>query len=108
MSRLETAAELEQLRAAIRAGRDPARPCIAVCGGAACDACHDVARWPGASRFVHDRDASFPLAGAHQRVPCASCHVHAAQSGGGTRVQYRPLPSACERCHKADVTRRAP
>ncbi|MEK6612489.1 MAG: hypothetical protein AABZ29_06880 [Gemmatimonadota bacterium] len=77
-------------------------------GGAACDACHDVARWSGASRLVHDRDASFPLAGAHQRVPCASCHMHVAQSGGGTRVQYRPLPSSCESCHKADVTRRAP
>jgi len=37
MPRLETAAELERLRAGILAGRDPARPCIAVCGGAACD-----------------------------------------------------------------------
>src|SRR3972149_7157029 len=37
MLRLQTAAELEKLRAGILAGRDPARPCIAVCGGAACD-----------------------------------------------------------------------
>ena len=37
MPRLQTAAELEELRAGILAGRDPAKPCIAVCGGAACD-----------------------------------------------------------------------
>ncbi len=36
MTRLHSAAELEQLRAAIRAARDPARPSIAVCAGAAC------------------------------------------------------------------------
>ena len=37
MLRLQTAAELEKLRAGILAGRDPAKSCIAVCGGAACD-----------------------------------------------------------------------
>jgi NADP-reducing hydrogenase subunit HndC len=37
MPRLQTAAELEQFRAGILAGRDLAKPCIAVCGGAACD-----------------------------------------------------------------------
>jgi len=37
MPRLQTSAELEALRAKILAGRDPARPSIAVCGGAACD-----------------------------------------------------------------------
>jgi NADP-reducing hydrogenase subunit HndC len=36
MTRLQSAAELEQLRASILAARDPARPCIAVCAGAAC------------------------------------------------------------------------
>ena len=37
MARLQSAAELEELRAKILASRDPARPCIAVCAGAACD-----------------------------------------------------------------------
>ena len=37
MPRLETTAELEKLREEIVASRDPAKPCIAVCGGAACD-----------------------------------------------------------------------
>jgi len=34
---LQTAVELEKLRAEILASRDPAKPCIAVCAGAACD-----------------------------------------------------------------------
>jgi len=37
MARLQSAAELEDLRADILARRDPAKPCIAVCAGAACD-----------------------------------------------------------------------
>ena len=36
MPRLQSAAELDDLRAAIRASRDPEKPCIAVCTGAAC------------------------------------------------------------------------
>ena len=36
MTRLHSAAELEQLRAGILSARDPAKPCIAVCAGAAC------------------------------------------------------------------------
>ena len=36
MTRLQSAAELEQLRASILAARDAAKPCIAVCAGAAC------------------------------------------------------------------------
>lgn len=76
-------------------------------GGGACETCHDAARWTGAARFSHERDASFPLAGAHQRVPCVACHVRATQSGGArVRVQYRPLPTTCEGCHKAGVPMR--
>jgi len=37
MPSLQTTAELEELREQIRAARDPSKPCIAVCGGAACD-----------------------------------------------------------------------
>ncbi|MHB8838819.1 MAG: hypothetical protein ACYC7F_07700 [Gemmatimonadaceae bacterium] len=73
-----------------------------------CVRCHDTVRWAGAARFVHDRDTSFPLAGAHSRVPCAACHRPVAQSGGGTRVPYRSLPTACEGCHADGVPRRRP
>jgi len=37
MPKLQSAAELKKLRAEILAKRDPAKPCIAVCAGAACD-----------------------------------------------------------------------
>jgi len=37
MPRLTTTAQLEERRAKILAARDPSKPCIAVCGGAACD-----------------------------------------------------------------------
>jgi NADH-quinone oxidoreductase subunit F len=37
MVRLQSAAELEKFRDGILASRDPAKPCIAVCAGAACD-----------------------------------------------------------------------
>ncbi len=37
MTKLQSAAELEQLRASILASRAGAKPCIAVCAGAACD-----------------------------------------------------------------------
>ncbi len=74
----------------------------------ACERCHDTAQWLGAARFVHDRDTSFPLAGAHSRVPCAACHARVAQSGGGTRVHYGPLPTACEGCHTNGVPRIRP
>lgn len=36
MTRLQSAAELDGLRAKLLSGRDPAKPCIAVCAGAAC------------------------------------------------------------------------
>lgn len=76
--------------------------------GASCEACHDATQWLGAARFNHDRDSSFPLAGAHSRVPCAACHVRVEQSGGGTYVRYRPLPLACEACHADATTRKRP
>ena len=43
MPKIQSAAELDRLRADILARRDPARPCIAVCAGAACDGLDSVA-----------------------------------------------------------------
>jgi NADP-reducing hydrogenase subunit HndC len=37
MTKFQSAAELEKYRTEILASRDPAKPCIAVCAGAACD-----------------------------------------------------------------------
>lgn len=66
-------------------------------GHGACESCHGVESFRPASRFDHDRDASFRLQGAHARVPCASCHTP--RSGTGPRFVYRPLSRKCESCH---------
>ena len=64
----------------------------------ACTGCHGLDVFRPASRFAHDRDTSFPLAGAHARVPCTSCHRP--QPGNATvRVVYRGLDRRCESCH---------
>jgi hypothetical protein len=63
--------------------------------GGACAGCHDAATFRPASRFDHERDAAFPLTGAHARVPCRDCH-RVAVSG---EVIYRPVPRRCRDCH---------
>jgi hypothetical protein len=70
-------------------------------GGGQCESCHTADAFSPATRFDHERDASFSLKGAHARVPCASCHKPVATPGGSTIVVYRPLSSRCESCHAA-------
>jgi len=53
-----------------------------------------------ARRFDHNRDAAFSLKGAHANVPCARCHRSVAGPSGKPVVIYRPVPTACEACHK--------
>jgi predicted CXXCH cytochrome family protein len=68
-------------------------------GGDGCAACHDAETFAPASRFSHERDTPFRLAGAHATVPCAKCHLSERLPSGGTRVVYRPLSAKCESCH---------
>ena len=56
-----------------------------------CGSCHSVNGWTPAT-FDHGK-TRFPLAGAHQRVECARCHV------GG---KYAGTPSDCFSCHQAN------
>jgi hypothetical protein len=65
----------------------------------ACEGCHDVAAFAPATRFNHDRDASFELKGAHAKVACAGCHKPETAGAGKVRVVYRPLSGKCESCH---------
>ncbi len=65
--------------------------------GGACDACHTVNAFQPAARFDHDRDTRFPLAPAHVRVACASCHVKPARPS--TPVVYRGTVVRCAQCH---------
>ena len=69
MTRLQSAAELENFRAGILAARDPAKPCFAVCAGAACDGL-DSARV--ASAFEAEVAKLGPGAGVEVRV--TGCH----------------------------------
>lgn len=68
-----------------------------------CASCHGVDAFVPASRFDHEKSA-FSLRGAHAKVACEGCHKREPVPGapsGTTRVTYRPLDSACERCHTA-------
>jgi hypothetical protein len=70
-----------------------------------CDACHGVEGFAPATRFDHDRDASFKLKGAHQGVPCNRCHQSDTASPGGKGLIYRPVSGKCESCHSGKEAR---
>jgi hypothetical protein len=67
--------------------------------GRRCDACHTVDAFGPAGKFDHDRDASFALKGAHERVPCNQCHPKDAKSADPKALIYRPVSGKCESCH---------
>jgi hypothetical protein len=62
-----------------------------------CARCHQTTSF-AALTFDHDRDSRFPLTGKHATTPCAGCHP-AERRGGQMTVRYRPLETACARCH---------
>jgi hypothetical protein len=64
-----------------------------------CSRCHDTSAFGPASRFVHDRDAAFSLAGAHSKAACDRCHPATIDAAGKRRVTFRPIPVACAACH---------
>jgi len=68
-------------------------------GGGRCENCHGEERFVPASRFDHEKDASFALGKGHQNVACARCHKATEAVGGVKRILYRPLSSKCESCH---------
>ena len=66
--------------------------------GRTCDVCHGTDVFRPATRFDHNRDATFSLKGAHENVPCNRCHATGVR-GGKTVVNYRPVSGKCEPCH---------
>ena len=54
-----------------------------------CETCHSMDAWAGA-RFDHNRFARFPLAGAHAKLDCASCH---------TGRVFKSVSADCYGCH---------
>jgi hypothetical protein len=63
-----------------------------------CGACHGSDAFRPASRFAHDRDSRFALAGAHARVSCDKCHEVRRDDRGAYAV-YRSLATECRACH---------
>ncbi len=63
-----------------------------------CAECHNSIKWKP-STFDHDRRTSFPLLGAHERVPCAECHKTTRLVRGRTVLFYKPTPKECAACH---------
>jgi hypothetical protein len=72
--------------------------------GGRCEGCHSTAFFAPADRFDHERDATFALAGAHAKVPCARCHMPGADP---KHIRYRPLSARCESCHDDTTVRRS-
>jgi hypothetical protein len=66
-----------------------------------CERCHGVEGFRPAARFDHERDTAFPLKSAHEKVPCASCHIPRPDDSARAVVVYRPLSAKCESCHAA-------
>ncbi|HYE94792.1 MAG TPA: cytochrome c3 family protein [Rubricoccaceae bacterium] len=65
--------------------------------GRACNECHDTQAFTIA-QFDHDR-TRFPLDGAHERVPCGSCHRPERAPDGASFIRFLPLGTACADCH---------
>jgi predicted CXXCH cytochrome family protein len=63
-----------------------------------CEACHSQMVWKP-SRFDHELQSKFSLAGSHKAVPCASCHVQMQNVNGRETKLYRLAPSQCSACH---------
>ena len=66
-----------------------------------CARCHGDDRFRPASRFDHERDASFHLGRGHAAVPCAKCHSSNPGPEGRPVVRYRGIPAKCQACHGA-------
>jgi hypothetical protein len=67
--------------------------------GGACQSCHSEEAFRPAGRFDHNRDARFPLEGAHARVACARCHVSRTIAPGKVLVLYQGISRECRSCH---------
>ena len=65
--------------------------------GSTCESCHTEDRWRPLPSFDHDSDTDFPLDRTHARAACTACHK---PSAPGAPVRWRPLPHACEDCHR--------
>jgi hypothetical protein len=68
-------------------------------GDTACETCHSTKEFKPNVTFDHDKQAAFPLRGAHKDVKCETCHPGVDVSGHKI-ARYKPLPVACGECHE--------
>jgi hypothetical protein len=66
-----------------------------------CALCHNSNKWKP-SLFDHEKTA-FSLKGAHEDVPCGSCHTLKRPIGGILVLLYKPTPKACGDCHGTNI-----
>ena len=67
-----------------------------------CVDCHVTQKWKP-STFDHDKRTTFPLQGAHKNVKCSGCHTLVRTVDERQVLFYKPTPTLCAACHKADV-----
>ena len=65
-----------------------------------CATCHTLVSWRP-SLFDHEKQSKFSLLGAHERVPCADCHLQKTVLAGRATVLYRSALKKCTDCHSA-------
>lgn len=71
-----------------------------------CERCHSPNSW-AAENFDHNRDSRFNLQGAHQEVPCESCHK-TQQGQKLAKARFKPLDTSCQSCHGGGKTKEGP
>jgi hypothetical protein len=76
--------------------------------GGDCAGCHGADSFRPASRFDHDRDSTFPLAGGHAKAACAACHREGTLASGRKGAVYLSTPRQCEACHLPSSERGKP
>ena len=79
---------------------DPHVGQFAVKGATECSKCHFADDWKKLL-FKHEPPfTGYRLDGKHRQVACARCHQAVAVARGVEVRRYRPLPTACESCHR--------
>ena len=82
--------------------------------GRECDSCHSEQGW-GSTKFDHDTDTDFALAGSHRELACEGCHLVDANGQPATPgsqcidcheaidPHQGRLGEACDECHGNDI-----